>query len=257
MMSTTRKYFLGGFALAASSLVCSVVSAAAIPYGNVSTSKVDFLSVVESSGTDTIPLYGPPSGFEVGLDFDPTSFVASSAGGGGDVTDGQLNFIIDGKSAGPGQVWGFTSLAISEFGDYSLVGTGTSVTKVIGGANVFVTVHEINGLPVAPFTVNASNSFQYDLASNGGLLKPWNNSVLLDLGPSLQAGQAVTKAEVVLNNQLNAISEAGSAAFLAKKDFRVIIPDDSLEPVDVVPEPASAALLGLAVCGLACRRKLA
>jgi hypothetical protein len=53
-----------------------------------------------------------------------------------------------------------------------------------------------------------------------------------------------TKAEVVLNNSLVAISEPGSVAFIAKKDFVIgVVPE-------VVPEPSTLGLMGLALCGL-------
>lgn len=69
---------------------------ASINYGNFGPipPRVSFLGVEESSGTDAVPLYGPPTPFPVGLDFNPASFVASSAGGGADITDGQLNFTV-------------------------------------------------------------------------------------------------------------------------------------------------------------------
>src|SRR5438270_709188 len=70
--------------------------AATINYGDfpVPPAGITFQQVTESSGTDPVPLYGPPTPFVVGLDFDPTSFVSSSTNGAADITDGQLNFGI-------------------------------------------------------------------------------------------------------------------------------------------------------------------
>ena len=51
----------------------TVASAASISYGNFGPvpPATSFLDVEESSGTDTVPLYGPPTPFTTGLDFDP------------------------------------------------------------------------------------------------------------------------------------------------------------------------------------------
>jgi hypothetical protein len=55
-----------------------------------------------------------------------------------------------------------------------------------------------------------------------------------------------TKAEVVINNQLVAISEPASVAFIAKKDFVIgIVPD-----LGTVPEPGTLAMAGVALCGI-------
>src|SRR6476661_5040761 len=71
--------------------------AAIISYGNftVPPSGVTYVNVSESSGTDPVPLYGPPTPVPpAGLDFDPANFVATANGGASDVTDGQLNYAI-------------------------------------------------------------------------------------------------------------------------------------------------------------------
>src|SRR5690242_20438421 len=97
MMSTQRAFTRSlGLAVCASllGLISSVANAASISYGNFAAPPATmFLNVTESSGTDAVPLYGPPAPFATGLDFDP-QMVAFYAGGAADVTDGQLNFTI-------------------------------------------------------------------------------------------------------------------------------------------------------------------
>src|SRR5687767_14410645 len=79
----------------------TLCSAATISYGNFGpVNGVMFNDVKESSGTDDVPLYGPPDVFPTGMDFDPTSFVATANGGDEDITDGQLNFTVMGSGSG-------------------------------------------------------------------------------------------------------------------------------------------------------------
>src|SRR5262245_38339561 len=79
------------FGLVVVALLSRLASGATINYGNFGPVPpgVTFLSVEESSGTDPVPLYGPPTPFATGLDFNPTNYVATSSGGGADLTDGQ------------------------------------------------------------------------------------------------------------------------------------------------------------------------
>src|SRR5215218_9780408 len=118
MIKTIRSLFTAsaaafGLALA---LVSGSTQAATINYGNFGPVPpgVSFLAVTESSATDGVPLYGPPTPFSIGLDFKPATFVSSSSGGSNDITDGQLNFTLQ---SGP---LGLTNLSLSEAGDYSL-----------------------------------------------------------------------------------------------------------------------------------------
>ena len=144
-------------------------------------------------------------------------------------------------------------MALSEFGDFTLLGVGSAATTASVELSAVVTIREINGQPVTPLVVNASTSLAYDLLADGGALQTWDASLLIDLGPSLQPGQAVTMAQVVLDNSLNSTSEAGTIAFIAKKDFAVSIPEPLVAAV--VPEPASLAwVAGALVCGLRRRR---
>jgi hypothetical protein len=213
---------------------------ASINYGNFGPIPpgVSFLGVEESSGTDAVPLYGPPTPFPVGLDFNPASFVASSAGGGADITDGQLNFTVRSP-------FGIASLGLLERGDYTLAGVGTPTTQVTAGAIFLASVTEINGAAVAPINLAPVNgSVGFNLAANPGVVQPWSLGLSLDVAGQLGPGQYATKVKVVVNNQLLAISEPSSVAFIAKKDFTITVtPGDRKPPEGEIPEPASVVLV--------------
>jgi len=223
----------------------AAAQAATINYGNFGPIPpgISFLQVTESSGTDPVPLFGPPDPFVTGLDFDPTTFVATANGGAADITDGQLNFAIQ---AGPGL--GIGTVSLFESGDYTLVGVGTNATQALAGVIMSITVTHINGAPVAPFSLPASNaSVAFNLQANPGVVQPW--SLGLSAPVNLPQGQFATRVEVAINNQLIALSQVGSVSFIAKKDFRI-----STTPE--IPEPATLMLSGLAgVVSLALRRR--
>jgi hypothetical protein len=241
MIRTTR-VFAGAAALAICAALAasfsSVAQAASINYGNFGPVPpgVSFLQVTESSGTDAVPLYGPPTPFATGLDFDPAGFVASAVNGSADITDGQLNFTVMGPS--------INSVGVFEAGDYSLAGVGTSATQVFAGAIVRATVTQINGLPVAPINLAPANaSVGFNLVANPGVVQPWSLGTVLNIAGQLAPNQHATKVDISINNQLLALSQPGSLAFIAKKEFIVSTGTN-------IPEPATAGLAGLALCGL-------
>jgi hypothetical protein len=210
------------------------------------------LNVTESSGTDPVPLYGAPDPFVTGLDFDPITFVASAAGGGADITDGQLNFTVMGQKNGL-DVVAIESISLSEGGDYTLVGGGTAASQVLAGAILAVKVTEIDGAAVTPISLTPSNaSVGFNLLANSGVVQPWSLGILVDVEAQLlsllpkKPIVGATKVEVVINNQLVAISEPASVAFIAKKDFVIGIG----EKPGTLPEPATFAMAGVALCGL-------
>lgn len=228
-------------------LAAPATHAAPINYGDFSDippGAVMYLDVTESSGTDATPLFGGPTITGDTLDFNPKGFVAFAGSGGSDITDGQLNFSIE---SFPGT--GISSIMFRESGDYSLLGTGSAATMVSGGISVRVEIIEVDGVALpSPIDVVANASISANLVSGPATLSPWSLGLFVDLGPALTNiphNLGVTKANVVLDNLLAAISETSSTALIAKKDFK-IIPTIEGNPI---PEPASLALFTL---GAAC-----
>ena len=235
-------------ALGSQSRLCS---AATIAYGDLGpiAPGVMFTDIKESSGTDAVPLHGPPDAFAVGLDFDPASFAATANGGNEDITEGQVNFTIMGNVDGPNFV-GIGTINLFEAGDYSLVGGGTAATQALAGAIMRAAVTQIDGVNVAPIDLTPVNaSVGFNLAANSGTVQPWSLGLSLNVGGQLAARgvpflAGATKVEVVIDNQLIALSQPDSLAFIAKKEFRIDVDEE------FIPEPSTALLGGLALCGL-------
>jgi len=223
--------------------------AAIINYGDfpIPSAGITFQQVTESSGTDVVPLYGPPTPFVTGLDFDPATFVSSSSGGAADITDGQLNFGVNGQH--PGSFTPITALNLFESGDYTLLGAGTPATSVFASAVITVTVTGVNGLPVVPFNLPPSNaSVGFNLVANPGIGQPWSLGAGI---PITAPGGQVTAIKVTVDNTLASLSQPGTIAFIAKKDFRItLIPGQNTG----LPEPGTFTLMAVAgLIGLARR----
>lgn len=236
--------------------------AAQINYGDfgpdLPTGLLTYTDIRESSGTTPIPpgRFGAPSLSGDSLDFDPTGFVASGTNGQAQITDIQLNGGVQVLRNQTGVAGGLTSLSILEAGDFSLVGAGTAGTAVFAGLSARLDIFEVDGAAIDPFSVTVSSSRTRNLAADGtNVVQPWDNGLIFDLGAALAAHNisfqfGVTGLEFVMDDQLIALSESGTAAFIAKKDF-VIAPGFDENPNFVVPEPSTALLMlgGLAALG--------
>lgn len=212
--------------------------AASISYGNFGpvVPGVTFIDVMESSTTDSVPLFGPPAPFSAGLDFDPAGFAASALGGASDKTAGRLEFTI---TTGP--LLAIANLELWEAGDYTLAGVGTSATQAMAGALITATVTQINGVNVAPVALAPINaSLGFNLVANPGVLQPWSLGLSTNVAAQLGPGLWATSIDVVIDNELGSVSQSGSLAFLAKKDFQFKV------STQAVPEPSSLLLL---TCG--------
>jgi hypothetical protein len=254
------KQYISALALAALVALGSgnLLHAASINYGtfNLPADGITYQNVTESSGTDGVPLYGPPDPFSIGLDFDPANFVSTSSGGTPDVTDGQLNFAILGLSNPSGSV-GVSSVKLFEAGDYTLAGAGGLGTSVSAGAIMRATVTQINGVAVAPINLTPVNASFSDSLPGAVVVAPWSLGVTLDVAAQLAGlgfgpDEVATKVEISVNNALVSTSEVNSLSFIAKKEFQIdLTPDTVGDPF--IPEPSTLVLTSL-VLGLASMR---
>lgn len=255
MPRNSKSFFMKTVSAACLVLAISTsASALSINYGNYSDippGTVTYSNVTESSSTDPVPLYNAPSINGDLLDFDPTSFGASTAGVAGfDITDGQLNFTV---TAEQGQSIG--SLIISEAGDYMFTGISpTAGTLVVASLAATVSILEVDGVTLAlPIDIFVPETFFNDYATVGNApapgLRQWSLLTTVDIAGALNLPYQLgaTKIEVVVDNQLTASTTADNTAFIAKKDFRV-----NVGPV--IPEPTSLALLAMGAAVLTRRR---
>eukprot|EP00752_Nemacystus_decipiens_P016623 g14863.t1 len=218
----TKAVLAAGLALAT-----ATNSDAATNYGDFSDippGSVMYLDVTESSGTTPAPSYGAPDITGNLLDFDPTVFAADATDGDSELIDGQLNFDVMADDG-----FAISSLLVTEGGDYSLFGTGSGATQVAAALSVSVEILEVDGLVVGPPNDGGLNvSFTDSFTGTPQLLDDWSLAALVDFDAILADNNidfvlGVTKAEVVIDNQLIAISEDLSTAFIAKKDFKTVV----------------------------------
>ncbi len=145
--------------------------------------------------------------------FFPSNFRAQSSNGVAAQTSDRLSFTLEAF-----QGFEFSQITITEIGDYGVLGGGTVA------ANMALFTTDLNNGRIA--TDNQT------FTANSGLSN-WN----LTAQTTLTGPPAWTKIQVVLNNNLLAISRDGGLSFIEKKVTRGII--------ITVPTPGAMALLGL------------
>ncbi|MGB5395763.1 MAG: VPLPA-CTERM sorting domain-containing protein [Gammaproteobacteria bacterium] len=225
--------------------------AAPINYGDFNGTTVMYIDVTETANTagDTEPLFYSPNITGNLLDFDPKGFAASAGGGSSDLTDGQLNFMLRGQ---PGNA--ITSFTFNESGDYVLFGTGTAATGIFYALSVsHVSVSEIDGVALAsPVLLSGASASGGDNLGNGSDAgTPWGLSLTYDVNAALNAAGVLynagaTRLDIVLDNNLGAISETSTIASIAKKDFRINVGTEVFVPEVPIPGALVLMLSGLA-----------
>lgn len=182
---------------------------------------------------DLLGLYGTPSVSGDSLIFTPTNFLAESTGGSYDVANSTLNVRITANAG-----YQFSSLSLSESGDYALVGNDASVE--VGGqirvldlddpmANEVTDSILATGFTTTNWTANASVVVPDATAGWGG-------------ADGIVGGVNVTLENILVAGTL----QAGSHASIQKS--RVIL--------TAVPEADTYAMLlaGLGLVGFMARR---
>jgi hypothetical protein len=238
--------------------ISSLAYGTLISYSDVSGTHVNYTDIQEDPTRLSVPVssnppptFGQPTGSD-SLGFPNLAFKAASAGGIFDLADSKLSMTITAKSNTPG----ISSVSLTEFGDYSLVGSAlnplpSAEAKAIG----WVTVEEINGAPISPFIVipNLSGAqfdelFQLTGSQTSVLSMPWSGSLNFNVTDAIRdAGYRngfATKVSLSLDNSLLAKSDAESAAYIQKKGVTI-----SVDPVRV-PEPSILVMLAIGVLGL-------
>jgi hypothetical protein len=129
-----------------------------------------------------------------------------------------------------------------EAGDYTLAGVGTSATSVLFRSILGITVIELDGVDVAPFSLPPVNgSVSFSLPANG-VVQPWSLGVSANIAGQLPPGQLATEVEVVIYNTLDSTSERQSISFGSEKDFRLNVGTSGT--VDVPETGSTIWLLG-------------
>jgi hypothetical protein len=214
--------------------------------------------VTESSLTDPVPLFGAPNVTGDSIDFNPTGFGAFGAGGGGDVTDGQLVFKVQAKPS-----FAIKNISFGEAGITTLAGVGTNVTHTDVSAVGNIDIYEVDGVLISKISIPLNlvftpltatgNQGTFQLIADTGLgltSLPWSGSQTLNLNQDLtnlgiKFNSGATLIGVDLDNTLVAQSEAGSLALIDKKDFGGV----SIT-INRIPEPTTLTLAGLGFLGL-------
>lgn len=215
-------------------------------YGNFVGADITFQDVREGSLTSDTALYGAPSVAMNSLSFVPDGFGAFTMGKlGCDMVDGQLTTDLTANDG-----YGITSVAIHEYGDYTLSGVGGTTTQVSATVSALLRISEVNGIAINPITTTLHDNASYNLVSDGNGTDSWSLSVVFDTNDILAAERnvlaaagitdgLVTQATLTFDNSLFAVSELTSSAFIAKKLVDIEV------GAQQVPEPSTLALISI------------
>jgi hypothetical protein len=244
-------------AAAAALMTTPTARAATFNHGSFSGSDYTFVKVAEST-SEPGALFGAPTVSGNSLDFNPLGYRATAADGGVDSAAGNLVLgVATKKKNGPG----INSITINESGDTTLLGNvppgsmGTASAVFTSGV---LDIHEVDGDPINHISVPFSFTFNpsggtYFLGTDGGGGPLFNTqfagSVTLSVDQILIANNITGSASRVsldLNNVLNAVSQAGTSASMAKLDFGLVVHN---------PEPGALSVGGVALAALALRRR--
>ncbi|MGH0030091.1 MAG: PEP-CTERM sorting domain-containing protein [Myxococcota bacterium] len=235
-------------------------AAATFVHGNFAGTNVDFNGVQETtqSAGDPEPLFGTPTVTGNIMTFDPPAYNASTNGAFGfDEDHATLQMDVVQSSV----LDTIESILITEVGDATLsgpgAGAGTGVFLSMSGT-IRINATDVSGA-IAPLTVGWSGTFDtgsfFDAITNPGTTL-WTGTALIDVTQILidngYAGELATDVTLSYNNQIQVFSEALASATVQKKAV-----DGPAVTIEIIPEPGTAALLGLGLLGMGIRSRRA
>ncbi len=221
--------------------LCASANAGLVSFSNISQSG-------QGPGDPPAP-FGPPSISGNSLSFQsPAAFSATSVNGDFDIedsfTDGLLTFSVEADD----DTW-ITGVSISERGARNLFeldpnsGTATTRVQVIALAEITITELDHGNTPLTPLAatpIPIGFNLTWDLINNGGVAI-WTASdpqdietILINRGVTFDLG--ATAFDFIMNNQLFAISEEGTFAFIDKKRIDIDV------ETEMIPEPTTVLL---------------
>lgn len=245
-----ERFLLAGVVFA---LFLPSAAAQAAQYGDFLQPEIDYIGVGDMNGN-----FGSPTATSNQLSFGEALFTAGCVGA--TCTSGVDTLSYDART---GSGFGLSRIRIDVTGGASRtddVGTGSALATAT--ANVFIDIFEVDGQAVD--TINVSEQLLFAPLGESpadttylflGDGTPGTTGELffgtldVDLDAILAANAAtgsVTRADVSIGLTLTAFADAGNLASIEVGDFRV---DHVL-----VPEPASALMIGLGLSVLARRR---
>jgi hypothetical protein len=235
-------------ALALALLLGSAAVSSAASYGNFYSpgATVQFLNVADLNG-----LFGAPTVSFESLDFSPNTFEADCAVSAScPPTPHTVSDTLTLQIAATAGNF-IEKIRLSEAGDTSINSFLNAFAATSVTADVFVDILAIDGSAVNGVNANTQMVFTsggtFDTNVQGNGTHTWTGNLLLELDAIIAAaaltGQA-TLVEISISNTLTAFAESGASARIEKKDFDGV-------GITVIPEPASALLMGLGLAGLA------
>jgi hypothetical protein len=222
-------------------------------HGDFAGTNVDFINVRETTQTagDPEPLWGAPTVVGNVMTFSPASFLASAVGPAGfDSDHSTLQMDIDAAGA----LDTILSINITETGDASLLGgASTGVFLTMAGT---IRINSTTAGAITPITVPWVGVFNtgdfFDAVTNPGTTG-WTGTATIDVTAILASNgifDPATSVTLAYNNNLQVFTGGAGpqSATLQKKD--VVGPAVTIE---VIPEPATAALLAVGLIALGIR----